>query len=257
MVVLPHSGVAHYSLWIYVPLPDRQVAYYVCELSEQIDEAMRMASTLCFYSPRPLHIVEYNAKRMASRGDDLIFFGKYRGHYLHEVLRIDPAYLSWIAYKFEPRIPKQARFVQIAKIYHSVYMDAHRQRARAHAPQSRHLGKVGERIGPLQLTVEHVRVEDDPYKTQVRGNTTYYFVRQVLHLHDAQGNRVSMRVNARIGSLQSGQLPAGEHAYSKGDTVRIESARVAQTYHIGKQPCTRINYVRGLQTVSPSDITAL
>lgn len=69
-----------------------------------------MASTLCFYSPRSLLLVEYNAKRMQSKGDDIISIGKYHGHFLHEILRIDPAYLTWIAFKFQPRIPKQGTF---------------------------------------------------------------------------------------------------------------------------------------------------
>ena len=62
--------------------------------------------------PRPLSLVEYNAKRMQNKGDDIISFGKYHGHYLHEILRIDPGYLTWIAFKFTPRIPKQERFAQ-------------------------------------------------------------------------------------------------------------------------------------------------
>ena len=88
------------------------------------------ASTLCYYLPRPLSLVEYNAKRMQNKGDDIISFGKYHGHYLHEILRIDPGYLTWIAFKFTPRIPKQERFAQIARIYHSVYIDILQRKAK-------------------------------------------------------------------------------------------------------------------------------
>ena len=76
-----------------------------------------------YYSKRCLILVDYNEKRMQSNGDDLIFFGKYRGHFLHEILKIDPSYLSWIAYKFTPKIPKQERFVKIAQAYHSIHLD--------------------------------------------------------------------------------------------------------------------------------------
>ena len=106
LVVLPREGKPKYTLWVYSPLPSRQSIFYLCDLSTDVHEALRMASTLCFYSTRSLYLTEYNAKRMQSRGDDLIPFGKYRGHFLHEILNIDPAYLGWIAYKFEPRIPK-------------------------------------------------------------------------------------------------------------------------------------------------------
>ena len=130
LVVLPRADYPRYSLWIYSPLPERQSIFYIFDLSEDIHEALRMASTLCYYSPRPLSLVEYNAKRMQNKGDDIISFGKYHGHYLHEILRIDPGYLTWIAFKFTPRIPKQERFAQIARIYHSVYIDILQRKAK-------------------------------------------------------------------------------------------------------------------------------
>ena len=100
------------------------------DLSPDIYEALRMASTMFYFSKRCLLIVDYNLKRMQSNGDDLIPFGKYRGHYLHEILKVDPAYLSWIAYKYTPKIPKQERFVEIAKVYHSVHLDLMQRKAR-------------------------------------------------------------------------------------------------------------------------------
>ena len=60
----------------------------------------------------------------------LSFSGKYRGHFLHEILKIDPAYLSWVAYKFTPKIPKQERFVKIAQAYHSIHLVYHDQESR-------------------------------------------------------------------------------------------------------------------------------
>ena len=117
LVVLPRPESPRYSLWVYSPLPERQSIFYVQDLSTDIHESLRAASSLCYYSPRCILLVEYNAKRMQSKGDDIISFGKYHGHFLHEIFRIDPAYVSWIAYKFTPRIPKQERFVQIAQVY--------------------------------------------------------------------------------------------------------------------------------------------
>lgn len=90
LVVLPRPERPLYTLWIYSPLPERQSVFFISDLSANVHEALRMASTLCFYSPRRLFLVDYNAKRMQSKGDDLVFFGKYRGHFLHEILRIDP-----------------------------------------------------------------------------------------------------------------------------------------------------------------------
>lgn len=243
LVVLPRPEHPRYSLWIYSPLPGRQSIFYIFDLSEDIHETLRMASTLCYYSLRPLLLVEYNAKRMLNRGDDIISFGKYHGHYLHEILRVDPGYLTWIAFKFTPRIPKQERFAQIARIYHSVYLDILQRKARQPST-GRFLGKEGEKVENLTLTVLSVRLEDDPYKTQVKGTTPYFYVRQVLKLKDASGNLVTFRVNARTASRNSCQLPAVEHAYQADETVHIASARIANTYTIGKNKWTRLNYVK-------------
>lgn len=243
LVVLPRPEQAAYSLWVYSPLPERQSIFYVCDLSGDVHESLRMASTLCFYSPRPLFLVEYNAKRMQSKGDDLIFFGKYRGHFLHEILRIDPGYLTWIAFKFEPRIPKQERFVQIARIYHSVHLDVQRSKSRQRST-SRYLGKEGDKIENLRLTVLSVRIEDNPYKTQVCNGVAHFYVRQLLKLHDAAGNLVSLRINARTASTQSCTLPALEHAYRPGETIEVASARIARTYQAGSARCTMLNYVK-------------
>lgn len=249
LVVLPRPDHPNYTLWIYVPLPDRQVAYHVCELCQQAPEALRTASTLCFYSKRPMYIVAYNAKRMTSRGDDLIFFGKYRGHYLHEILSIDPAYLNWIAYKFEAHQPKQKRFTEIARIYCSVYEDVQKRR-QAMRKQSRFLGKEGETVSRLRLTVVSVRVEDNPYRTKVTGGTPRYYVRQLVRLKDAAGNLVSFKVNARTASLESGQVPAAEHAFKAGEQVHVGKARVTRTYLINGQCCTGLGYLSDLYVYS-------
>ena len=230
LIVLPRPEYLQYTLWIYSPLPGRQSIFYICDLSTDIHETLRMASTLCFYSPRSLLLVEYNAKRMQSKGDDIISIGKYHGHFLHEILRIDPAYLTWIAFKFQPRIPKQERFVQIAKIYQTT--------------GGRFLGKEGEKVENLTLTVLSVRLEDNPYKTQLKGTTPYFYVRQVLKLKDSIGNFVSIRLNARTASRKSCQLPAVEHAYQMGEVMKIASARIARTYIIGSTKYTRLTHVK-------------
>lgn len=202
-----------------------------------------MASTLCYYSPRPLSLVEYNAKRMQNKGDDIISFGKYHGHYLHEILRIDPGYLTWMAFKFTPRIPKQERFAQIARIYHSVYIDILQRKAKQ-PPAGRFLGKEGEKVTDLTLTVLSVRLEDDPYKTQVRGTTPYFYVRQILRLKDTSRKSCDFPRQLPHGKQAFVPTTAVEHAYRTDETVHIASARIAGTYTIGKNKWTRLNYVK-------------
>ena len=244
LVVLPRPEYPRYSLWIYSPLPERQSIFYIQDLSEDINESLRAASSLFYYSPRCMLLVEYNAKRMQSRGDDIISIGKYHGHFLHEIFRIDPGYISWVAYKFTPRIPKQERFVQIAQIYHSVHLDILKQQARQKYSTSRFLGKEGEKVADLTLKVLRVRLEDDPYKTIVKGNTPYFYVRQILTLEDSIGNLVTFRTSARTASRESCQLPGTEHAFQPGETVYIASARIARTYTLGNKQYPRLNYVK-------------
>lgn len=243
LVVLPRSGHPLYTLWVYSPLTERRTIFYLCDLSPGIHESMRTASTLCYYSKRPLYLMEYNAKRMQTRGDDLIFFGKYHGHYLHEILRIDPDYLGWIAYKFEPRIPKQVRFISIARIYHSVYLDVQRRKT-SQPTHSRYLGQEGDKITNLTLTVLQVKLEDNPYKTRYYRGQAVFYVRQLLHLQDAIGNLVTLRLQAKTGSWTSCQLPASEHAFQPGEIIRITSARIAHTYTIRNIPVTRLSHVK-------------
>lgn len=244
LVVLPRPGYPRYSLWIYSPLPERQSIFYIQDLSEDINESLRVASSLCYYSPRCMLLVEYNARRMQSKGDDIISLGKYHGHFLHEIFRIDPGYISWIAYKFTPRIPKQERFVQIAQIYHSVHLDIQKRQAHQKYSTSRFLGKEGEKVEDLTLKVLRVRLEDDPYKTIVKGNTPYFYVRQILTLEDTIGNLVTFRISARTASRESCQLPGAEHAFQPEETVHITSARIARTYTSGNKQYTRLNYVK-------------
>lgn len=244
LVALPRPGKPNYSLWLYSPLLEKQYILYIHDLSPDINESLRMASTMFYYSKRCLILVDYNEKRMQSNGDDLIFFGKYRGHFLHEILKVDPAYLSWIAYKFTPKIPKQERFVKIAQAYHSVHLDVMMRKSKERRTSSRYLGESGEKLTDLRLKVIRVRLEDDPYKTRVNGNTPQFFVKQVLTLTDASGNLVVMSVPSKNPSAVSCTLSGIEHEYRLGDIIYVASARVSRQYESYGSKYTRISHVK-------------
>lgn len=244
LVALPRSGKPNYSLWLYSPLLEKQYILYIHDLSPDINESLRMASTMFYYSRRCLILVDYNEKRMQSNGDDLIFFGKYRGHFLHEILKVDPAYLSWIAYKFTPKIPKQERFVKIAQAYHSVHLDVMMRKSKERRTSSRYLGESGEKLADLRLKVIRVRLEDDPYKTRMNGTTPQFFVKQVLTLTDASGNLVVMSIPSKNPSAVSCTLSGIEHEYRLGDIIYVASARVSRRYESYNSKYTRISHVR-------------
>ena len=245
LVVLPRPGKPNYSLWLYSPLPEKQSILYIHDLSPDINESLRMASTMFYYSRRCLILVDYNEKRMQSNGDDLIFFGKYRGHFLHEILKVDPAYLSWIAYKFTPRIPKQERFVKIAQAYHSVHLDLMQRKSKEKHSVSRYLGELGEKLTDLRLKVIRVRLEDDPYKTRINGTAPQFFVKQVLTLADASGNLVIMSIPSKNPSAVSCTLSGIEHEYRLGDIIYV-----ARRYESYGSKYTRISHVKLVMTTT-------
>ena len=249
-VVLPRPGHPTYSVWVYSPSLEKNRLLFIHELSADINESLRMASTLFFFSRRCLLIVEYNEKRMQSNGDDLIFFGKYRGHFLHEILKVDPAYLSWIAYKFTPRIPKQERFVKIAQAYHSVHLDLMQRKSKEKHSVSRYLGELGEKLTDLRLKVIRVRLEDDPYKTRINGTVPQFFVKQVLTLADASGNLVIMSIPSKNPSAVSCTLSGIEHEYRPGEIIYVASARVSRRYESYGSKYTRISHVKLVMTTT-------
>ena len=197
-----------------------------------------------YYSRRCLILMDYNEKRMQSNGDDLIFFGKYRGHFLHEILKVDPAYLSWIAYKFTPKIPKQERFVKIAQAYHSVHLDVMLRKSKEVRRKSRYLGEVNEKLTDLKLKVMRVRLEDDPYKTRVYGTTPQFFVKQILTLNDASGNLVTMSIPSKTPSTVSCTLSGIEHEYRPGEIIYVASARVSRLFESYGSKYTRLSNVK-------------
>ena len=244
LVVLPRPGKPNYSLWLYSPLPEKQSILYIHDLSPDINESLRMASTMFYYSRRCLILMDYNEKRMQSNGDDLIFFGKYRGHFLHEILKVDPAYLSWIAYKFTPKIPKQERFVKVAQAYHSVHLDVMLRKSKEVRRKSRYLGEVNEKLTDLKLKVMRVRLEDDPYKTRVYGTTPQFFVKQILTLNDASGNLVTMSIPSKTPSAVSCTLSGIEHEYRPGEIIYVASARVSRLFESYGSQYTRLSNVK-------------
>lgn len=244
LVVLPREGHPNYSLWFYTPQLERRAILYVEELSPDIIASLRLATSMFWYVNRPVLITEYNEKRMTHNGDDLVPFGKYRGHFLYEIAKIDPSYVNWIALKFTAKIPKQERFVKMAQAYNTIYMDRITGKVRQIPPESRYLGKVGDKLSELTLKIIRVKLEDDPYKTRLDGISPQFYIRQRITAADTNGSQVNFTLSSAVPSLHSGQLPALEHAYQPGEVLHIASARVAATYESRGIRYTRLNYIK-------------
>ena len=163
---------------------------------------------------------------------------------------MDPAYLSWIAYKFTPRIPKQERFVKIAQAYHSVHLDLMQRKSKEKHSVSRYLGELGEKLTDLRLKVIRVRLEDGPYKTRINGTVPQFFVKQVLTLADASGNLVIMSIPSKNPSAVSCTLSGIEHEYRPGEIIYVASARVSRRYESYGSKYTRISHVNLVMTTT-------
>ena len=244
LVVLPREGHPNYSLWFYTPLLDRRCILFIEDLKPDIIQSLRIVTSELWYANRQILVTDYNEKRMSTHGDDLIAFGKYRGHFLYEILRIDPGYVNWIAFKYTPAIPKQERFVKMAQAYNCVYLDKMLKKKYQLRPTSRFLGKKGDKLSNLTLKIIKVQVEDDPYRTHVIGTTPVFFVRQRLTAIDTSGNLVNLTFASGNPSHASGQLPSLEHAYRPGEVLHISSARIAATVESYGIQYTRLNYVK-------------
>lgn len=244
LIVLPRDGTPYCSLWFFTPLLERRPILFIEDIHPDIITSIRIVTTQLWYVNRCVLITEYNEKRMAHKGEDLISFGKYQGHFLYEVLRIDPGYINWIAFNFTARIPKQERFVKMAQAYNIIHSDrllSKRMRAR---PVSRYLGKKGEKLDNITLKVIKVRLEDDPYKTRLVGTTPQFYVRQRVTAVDLSGNLVQITFSSTLPSSTSGQLPALVHAYQPGEILYIASARVTGSYESYGAQYTRLGYIK-------------
>lgn len=245
-ILVPHEKSVYYTLWYYAP----QAVYHLYVFLERLElnllGSLNKAMKIVANSFLPLAITDHTDRLFESPsnyGDDLITFGKYRGHTLQEVYSIDPRYVSWLADKYEPRVKNEFRFKELAQAYHRVYVDLHTPR-KYKVQRSRYVGTPGEKLADLELTVTRVRVEDDPYKTRVVRGTEYFYVDQVITAVDREGNLYAFTVKAPDRSLQSQMLNASVHAYQPGEKLTIASAKVLRHFESRNLRYTRLGYVR-------------
>lgn len=166
----------------------------------------------------------------------IVEFGKYRGKRLSEIYRIDPNYVLWLANKFEPRSYRDKKLCILAKGFARVHYETVIRKA--HIPAaSLHIGKKGERLDNLNLTVLGVRFQLDSYK---RG----YYVDQNVFATDVDGNRFSFVVKAAGESLSPDTLNCYTRKISVQECLYIKSAKVLSHYESKGVKCTRIGYVK-------------
>lgn len=241
-ILPPTEKTLYYTLWFYNPLAVYHSFICLSDLElnaiGSVAKAMRMTAN----SYLPLSVIR-EIEAYVENGDDIILFGRYRGHHLQEIYAIDPRYILWLADKYEPRVKSEHRFKELAASYARVYLDL--QTRRRYKPSSgQFTGEPGGKVKDLMLTVVNVRIADDHYKTTVVGGTPYFYVDQLLTAADEAGNLFLLSVKAADRSLVSGTLSAGAHAYHTGEKLNIASAKILKHVEIHNIKYTKLGYIK-------------
>lgn len=241
-ILLPNDKTAYYTLWFYNPKAVYHFFVYIGNLEinamSSVNKAMKMLTNT--YST--LHIIDQLALA-PDNGDDIILFGKYRGHHLHEIYAIDPRYVCWIADKYEPRVKSEYRFKELAETYRHIYLDLQTRRIYK-TPVSQYIGTVGDKLTDLVLTVSRVRAEDNPYKTKIVGGTPHFYVDQKIVAADNAGNLYFFTIKATDRSLQSGVVSNSDHVYQAGEKLLVKSAKVLKHYTSRTIKYTKLGYLK-------------
>lgn len=241
-ILLPSEKTLYYTLWFYNPSATFHPTVYLANLDLNAISSVNKAIKTVANSFHPLYITS-DIQEPPGNGDDIISFGKYRGYHLYDIYTIDPRYVVWIADKFEPRVKSETRFKELAVTYSKAYLDL-QTRKKYKMPVSRFVGTPGERLTDLRLTVTKVRIEDDPYKTQIVRGTTYFYVDQVLTAIDVAGNLFLFRIKAKDRSLATRTLSPGIHAFEVGEKLRLISAKVLKHIESRNIKFTRLGYIK-------------
>lgn len=245
-ILMPNQRTLYYTLWFYNPAATYHHYIFLDTLELNIISSLNKAMRLVANSYMSLHITNHTDQLFGSsgnNGDDIITFGKYRGHKLQEIYTIDPRYIAWLADKYEPRVRNEFRFKELAVTYNRIYFDLHTPR-KYKIQTSQYVGSVGEKLTDLTLTVYRVRIEDDPYKTSIVRGTPYFYVDQIVTAIDKAGNLYTFTVKASGSSLQSRTLNSYAHPYKPGEKLFIASAKVMKHFESRNIKYTRLGYIK-------------
>lgn len=110
-----------------------------------------------------------------------------------EIYYIEPSYILWIANKFQPSDRRYDRLVELAKLFSVVHFELTVQKRKI-ASVSQYVGKPGDKLKELFVTVLNVRLQVDSYKPD-------FYVDQNILAADRDGNRFTFLVKAAAQSL--------------------------------------------------------
>lgn len=241
-ILLPNEKTAYYTLWFYNPAAEYHPNVFLSTMDVNVINSVEKAMKTVANSFAKLTI-RLRLDSISHNADDVVSFGKYRGHRLFEVTLIDPKYVAWIANKYEARTQSERRFKELAATYSRVHQDLHTSQAQK-IPASRFVGTVDEKLRDLHLTVRRVKTEDNPYKTRLIRGIPHFYVDQKIIAADESGNLFFFTIRATDRSLESGKLSNSDHPYRAGEKMHIRSAKVIKHYTSRNVRYTKLGYVK-------------
>ncbi|MDM8255510.1 hypothetical protein [Phocaeicola barnesiae] len=235
VISLATSFRPYYSLWRI--FHDRQAPLFIRTLAVTFDAAVERAIVLL---QNCNVILEYRDNSFFEpyygQSDDIIPFGKYRGKRMAEIYYIEPSYILWIANKFQPSDRRYDRLVELAKLFSVVHFELTVQKRKI-ASVSQYVGKPGDKLKELFVTVLNVRLQVDSYKPD-------FYVDQNILAADRDGNRFTFPVKAAAQSLTPKALSCRSRKISQHETLHLLSAKVMSQYEIHGVRYTRLGYVK-------------
>ena len=241
-ILLPQPHTVYYTLWFYNPEAIYHSFVCLSHLELNIIGSLNKAIRMIANSFLPLGIIR-EIDSPIGNGDDILTFGKYNGCHLQEVYTIDPRYVLWIANKYEPHVKSEFRFKELACTYSKAYLDL-QTRKKDKASHSHFVGQVGDKLENMNLMVRKVRIEDNAYKTKIVNGVGHFYVDQLITATDKAGNLFLFSIKAKDRSLMSGVLPPSAHAYQKGETIAIASAKILKHIEIYNIKYTKLGYIK-------------
>lgn len=235
VISLATSFRPYYSLWRI--FHDRQAPLFIRTLAVTFDAAVERAIVLL---QNCNVILKYRDNSFFEpyygQSDDIIPFGKYRGKRMAEIYYIEPSYILWIANKFQPSDRRYDRLVELAKLFSVVHFELTVQKRKI-ASVSQYVGKPGDKLKELFVTVLNVRLQVDSYKPD-------FYVDQNILAADRDGNRFTFLVKAAAQSLTPKALSCRSRKISQHETLHLLSAKVMSQYEIHGVRYTRLGYVK-------------
>lgn len=241
-IIFPSDKSLYYTLWFFAPSATYYSYIFISNLELNAFSSANKAIRILSNSSHRLSLDD-NIEPVQHNGDDIIMFGKYRSRHLQDIYAIDPGYVSWLADKYEPQVKSEFRFKELAVNYKKVYLDLQAKRISRNMSGA-FVGKPGEKMQNLKLSILKVRVEDDPYKTRLVNGVEYFYVDQLITATDTDGNLFSFTIKAADRSLVSRTLAPGTHTYQKGDTIEITSSKILKHFESHDRKYTKIGYLK-------------